>query len=74
MNGGKLKPGWREGIDRLKEKDRLLGLVETDGGFSGVFNSGDSLREQQEVLLKRLELGFNSSTRSARPPGSHPSY
>ena len=30
MEGGKLKPGWREGIERLRETEMLLGFVETD--------------------------------------------
>ena len=70
MAGGKLKPGWRQGIERLIERDQLLGFAETDTGFS--FKSVDSLRERTNRLLKALELGFEriNALRKARglPP------
>ena len=71
MDGGKLKSGWREVIERLKEKDRLLGLAETHRTLPGVFDSGDTSRERTECLFKEIELGFdriNNAPKGRRAP------
>ena len=55
MNGGKLKPGWREGVEQLKERDRLLGLAEPQGSLSGIFESSDFLDQKLDSCLQSLD-------------------